>query len=117
MSFAAAIAFAAPAHADVTLLSSTPADGTTVTAPTRIVLTFSEAPVTEGAGVDIEMTGMPGMAHHAPMKVMGFKTSIDGKLFLIDLPRALPVGTYSIAWHVTGKDSRRAEGRIGFGVK
>jgi methionine-rich copper-binding protein CopC len=115
----AALAATAPALAHPKLLSTTPAAGETAAAPTRIALAFSEALIAPMSGLDLTMTGMPGMAHHAPMKVTGFKTEVgaDGKTLVATLPRALPAGSYDAHWHVVSVDTHRVEGHFAFTVR
>src|SRR3546814_9313265 len=102
----AALAIAAPALAHPKLVSATPVAGSTVSGPTQITLTFSETLMPQMSGLDLVMTGMPGMASHAPMKIAGFKTSVsqDGKSLVAALPRPLPAGTYDAHWHVVSTD-------------
>lgn len=108
---------AAFAHAK--LVSSSPAADAKVSAVKTLSLTFSETVVEKLSGVDLVMTGMPGMANHAPMKVSGFKSALnaDGKTLTLTLPRALPVGTYSLTWHAVTADTHRIEGKFAFSVK
>lgn len=115
----AALVIAAPAFAHPKLVSATPAAGSTVSGPTQITLAFSEALMSQMSGLDLVMTGMPGMASHAPMKVAGFKTSVsqDGKSLVAALPRALPAGSYDAHWHVVSTDTHRVEGHLTFTVR
>jgi methionine-rich copper-binding protein CopC len=108
---------AALAHA--TLLSSSPAADARTSNVKTLLLTFSESLVEKMSGVDLVMTGMPGMANHSPMKVSGFKTALDadGKTMSITLPRALPAGSYSLTWHAVTADTHRIEGSFAFSVK
>ena len=120
--FTAAIALAAlpsVAMAHPKLLSSTPAANATVAKPTRLTLTFSEKLLAPLSGVDLTMTGMPGMANHAPMPIKGFKTAVegDGKTLAVTLPRALPAGSYDLNWHVVGADQHKITGKYSFSVK
>src|SRR3546814_7489158 len=48
------------------------------------------------SGVDLAMTGMPGMANHAPMKIGGATTAVgeDGKTLIVTLARPLTAGSY-----------------------
>lgn len=108
---------AAFAHAK--LVSATPAAEAKVSAVESLTLTFSEALVEKLSGVEIVMTGMPGMANHAPMKVSGFtsKLGADGKTLTLTLPRALPAGSYDVTWHAVTADTHRIEGSYSFSVK
>lgn len=115
----ATLAIASPALAHPKLVSTTPAAGSSVSGPTQITLAFSEALMPQMSGLDLVMTGMPGMANHAPMKVAGFKTSVsqDGKSLVAVLPRALPAGSYDAHWHVVSTDTHRVEGHLTFTVR
>lgn len=120
--FTAALVLAAlpsVAMAHPRLLSSTPAAGATVTKPVKLSLSFSEKLLAPLSGVDISMTGMPGMASHAPMPIKGFKTTVDGdgKTMTVTLPRALPAGKYDLSWHIVGADQHKVAGKYSFSVK
>lgn len=108
---------AALAHAK--LLSSSPAADAKVSNVKTLSLTFSEGLVEKLSGVDLVMTGMPGMANHSPMKVSGFKSALaaDGKTLTLTLPRALPAGSYTLTWHAVTADTHRIEGNYAFSVK
>jgi methionine-rich copper-binding protein CopC len=120
--FTAAIALAAlpsMAMAHPKLLSSAPAAGASVAKPTKLTLTFSEKMLAPLSGIDLTMTGMPGMANHAPMPIKGFKTAVegDGKTMTVTLPRALPAGNYDVDWHLVGADQHKVAGKYSFSVK
>ncbi len=118
---AAALAAVLPgaALAHPKLLSATPAANATVAKPTKLSLTFSEKLLAPMSSVDLVMTGMPGMANHAPMPIKGFKTAVegDGKTLAVTLPRALPAGSYDLTWHVVAADQHKVEGQYSFTVK
>lgn len=107
------------AFAHSKMVSSTPAANAIVVKPTRLSLTFSEKFLAPMSGVDLVMTGMPGMADHAPMPIKGYKTSVapDGKTMIVTLPRALPAGSYDLKWHIVGADQHKMEGGYSFKVK
>ncbi len=107
------------AFAHSKMVSSNPAANATVAKPTRLSLTFSEKFLAPMSGVDLVMTGMPGMADHAPMPIKGYKTSVapDGKTMIVTLPRALPAGSYDLKWHIVGADQHKMEGGYSFKVK
>lgn len=108
---------AALAHSK--LVSSSPAANATVSKPTKLTLTFSEKFLAPMSGVELVMTGMPGMADHPPMPIKGFKTALasDGKTMVVTLPRALPAGDYDLKWHIVGADQHKMEGGYSFKVK
>ena len=107
------------AFAHSKMVSSTPAANATVAKPTRLSLTFSEKFLAPMSGVELVMTGMPGMADHPPMPIKGFKTALapDGKTMVVTLPRALPAGDYDLKWHIVGADQHKMEGGYSFKVK
>lgn len=113
----ALLAMPGAALAHPKLLSSNPAANTAVAKPTTLTLTFSENLVGPLSGVELVMTGMPGMANHAPMPIKGFKTAAAGKVLTITLPRALPAGSYNLKWHAVAGDQHRIEGQYAFTVR
>lgn len=114
---AALLALPGMANAHTKLVSSTPAANSAVAKPTKLTLTFSEVFLAPMSGVELTMTGMPGMADHAPMPIKGFKTAAEGKTMTVTLPRALPAGSYDLKWHVVGADQHKMEGAYSFSVK
>lgn len=117
--FAAALSLPGIAAAQSKLLSSSPAADTTVAKPVKLTLRFSDAIVPGMSGVDIVMTGMPGMADHPPMPIKGFATGVapDGQTLIVTLPRPLPVGSYDLKWHVVGTDRQHVDGGYSFKVR
>lgn len=105
------------AQAHPKLLSASPAANSAVTKPTLIKLTFSETLVGPLSGIDLVMTGMPGMTHHDPMPIKGFKAVANGKDLSITLPRPLPAGSYELKWHAVAADQHRIEGSYSFTVR
>jgi methionine-rich copper-binding protein CopC len=112
----AAAALPSIAMAHPKLVSASPAQNASVSRPTSISLTFSEVLVAPLSGIEITMTGMPGMANHKPMPIKGFTTKVNGKTIVATLPRALPIGTYLLKWHVVAADQHRIEGSYTFKV-
>jgi methionine-rich copper-binding protein CopC len=114
-----ALALAAvPALAHPKVEASTPAAGATVAAPAQISLQMSEPLVAKLSGATLTMTGMPGMADHAPM-VIAVKSSVgpDGKTLLLSPTKKLPAGHYRVDWHVVSTDTHRVVGTHEFSVK
>jgi methionine-rich copper-binding protein CopC len=107
---------ALPAAAEIRLIEATPAVAGTASKVDKIVLRFSAPIVPASLAVDLTMTGMPGMAHHDPMKVTGFTSTLspDATSATLILPRALPAGTYQIHWRVTDAAGGAAENGFGF---
>lgn len=114
-----ALALTTPALAQVTLVSSTPANNKAASKPMAVTLTFSDKIGANASSMDIVMLTMPGMKDHPPMKISGFTTSVspDGKTLSAKLPRPLPLGTYVVNWKATGSDGAPASGKINFAVK
>lgn len=119
MALAASALFAvsAPAAAHPRLVSAAPAANAAVSRPTQIVLTFSETLVAPLSGIELTMTAMPGMADHPRMPIRGFTTKVQGRTLTAKLPRALPVGTYELKWHVVAADQHRIENTYTFTVR
>ena len=120
--FAASIAVASlsvPAFAHPRIVSAQPAQGTSASNVTQISISFSEPLVAALSGIDVMMTGMPGMASHQPMKITGVKTSVapDGVTLVAKLSRPLPAGSYAAAWHAVATDTHRVGGMLTFTVK
>jgi len=113
LALASSVAFAHPK-----LVSSTPADKAEVSAPQKIELLFSENLLTQFSGANLVMTGMPGMADHAPMKVAAkISGSDDPKAMVITPARALSPGSYRVDWRAVSSDTHPITGNIAFTVK
>ena len=115
----AALAVAGAAQAHPKLLATTPSANASVVKPGKIELKFSEALIGQMTGAEVVMTGMPGMANHAPMKITGFTAAIgqDRKTLTLVLRRALSAGTYRVIWHAVSTDTHRVQGTFNFAVK
>lgn len=113
------LGLAAPAWAHPKLVSSAPAANATVANANRVILTFSERLMPRMSGVELAMTGMPGMANHAPMKISGFSTAVDrdGKTLVVTFARPLSAGTYKLDWHAVSADTHRITGSLTFTVR
>jgi methionine-rich copper-binding protein CopC len=114
----AALAMAAPAIAHPKLVTSSPAANATTGKISTITLNYNETLLPALSGAELVMTGMPGMASHAPMPIGGLKTSVKGgKTLLVTLPRPLGAGTYEVRWHAVAADTHRITGAFAFRVK
>ena len=113
--------FATPqlASAHAQLVSSTPAANATALRPTKIDLRFNEAVIGSTVSVQLAMTGMPGMANHAPMPIAGFTSQLgkDRKSLTVLLRRPLAAGTYRVNWAAAGADTHRLTGTFNFTVR
>lgn len=107
------------ASAHTQLVSSTPAANASVRAPAKVELRFNEAVIGATARAEIAMTGMPGMASHAPMPITGFTARLgkDRKSMTLLLRRPLATGTYRVAWSAAGADTHRMTGNFSFTVR
>lgn len=107
------------AFAHPKIVSASPAANAVATKPATISLTFSEKLLAPMSGMDIVMTGMPGMADHPPMPIKDAKTSFsaDGKTMTATLPRPLAAGSYDVNWRIVGADQHRITGKHSFTVK
>lgn len=117
----AAMGLIAPqiAAAHTQLVASSPAANATAAAPTKIELRFNEAVIGATARATIAMTGMPGMASHAPMAITGFTAQMgkDRKSMTLLLRRPLTAGTYQVSWTAAGMDTHRMSGTFSFTVR
>ena len=104
------------AHASLT--SSTPATNSTIAAPARIVLRFNERLIGSTVKTEVVMTGMPGMADHAPMPITHTsQMARDGKSMTLTPKRALVRGTYRVTWSAAGADTHRMGSSFSFTVR
>lgn len=114
------LASALPALAHPALVSATPGAATTASNVKTVTLTFNETFLPQMSGMEIVMTGMPGMeGHHPAMKIGGVKVAAgaDQKTLVATLARALPAGSYDVNWHAVGTDTHRVSGKVSFTVK
>ena len=110
--------FATAAFAHPSLVSSTPADKSQVSAPATIKLKFSETLVPQFSAASLVMTGMPGMASHGPMKINASVAAAgDGKTMVITPAQALQPGDYRVEWRAVSSDTHPITGNVTFKVK
>ena len=107
----------ATAMAHPRLLSSSPAANASVAKPATITLGFSETLVAPLSGIELTMTGMPGMAKRGPVPISDFTTKVTGKVLTVKLARPLAAGTYVLKWHAVAADQHRIEGNFSFTVR
>ncbi|CAG9165186.1 Copper resistance protein C [Cupriavidus laharis] len=106
------------AFAHPQLLASTPADSAEIAVPARIELQFSESLVARVSGAMLVMTGMPGMADHAPMNVATrVSAGDDPKTMVITPASPLVPGTYRVDWRAVAADTHPVTGKLSFTVK
>ncbi len=101
------LAGAGPAAAHDRLVSTDPADGSTVAgAPSELVLTFDEPAI--ALGTQVVVTGPDGsvVSQGEPQLVDSTVTQALGG--------ALPAGAYRVLWRVTSADGHPISGELGF---
>jgi methionine-rich copper-binding protein CopC len=105
------------AQAHPKLVSSTPSEGSTSAAPSKIELHFSENLTTQFSGAKLIMTDMPGM----PNSPMGVKAGVSGgtdpKMMVITPAAPLTTGTYKVEWRAVSSDTHPVTGNLVFKVK
>lgn len=108
---------AAVAHSR--MASSTPATGSTVSAPRVITMNFSEALLPPTAVASIVMTAMPGVKNHGEMVIRNFTPawSNGNKTLILTLRQPLKAGVYDVRWQAAGADGHRMTGKISFTVR
>lgn len=111
-----AIPSLAEAHSRV--ISSTPAQGSTVARLRSITLNFSEALLPPTAAASIVMTAMPGAANHGEMAIRNFTTAWSGgnRTLTLTLRQPLRSGSYEVRWQAAGADGHRMSGIVKFKV-
>lgn len=103
------VAFAPPAQAHDSLISSTPSDGEHLEiSPDQVVLTFSADPIEVGG--DILVVDATGTDRAASEPVY------DGRDVTVDLEPDLPGGVYEIRWRIVSSDGHPIQGVIEFEV-
>src|SRR3546814_4060707 len=103
------------ASAHTKLVGSTPAANSTVAKVTSVNLQFNEKVITSTLKTELVMTGMPGMANHAPMKVpYSSMMGKEGKSAMLMLKRPLTPGTYKVKWSAAGADTHRMGSEFSF---
>src|SRR4029077_6902539 len=107
-----AIGLASPAMAHALLASSQPAAGTNLSsAPTEVVLTFTEAPDPKLSSVQVLASTGTSVTTGPAASVAGSPTKLRVGL------KALKPGVYTVAWTtVSSVDGHLARGSFAFGV-
>lgn len=108
-----------PALAHAQLVAATPAQGSTVSAPRTLSLTFSEPMLIQTVAFSVVMTAMPGMADHGEMVIRNFTPawSEENRKLTLNLKKPLQAGTYDLRWQAAGADGHRMSGKVTFNVK
>lgn len=114
-----ALLFSTAVMAHPQLVHAVPADNTEVAgSPARIELQFDQTLLTRTSAAKLVMTGMPGMAGHAPMAMaVAVSAGEDGRTMLVVPRQALPAGSYRVDWRAVSQDEHAVTGAINFTVK
>jgi copper transport protein len=104
------LAVAAAAEAHAFLLSTSPADGSILTAPpTQVRLQFSEPVTPFGRGINVYSA--------SGLKVAGIARASGRDLAAaLDLPATPEAGTYVVEWRVTAQDTHPSRGTFSFSL-
>ncbi|WCT74087.1 copper resistance protein CopC [Sphingomonas naphthae] len=115
---AVAMLAAGAVQAAPALVASSPANDATVARTAELTLGFSETVEVKASGVDLVMTGMPGMAGAHRMRVpLKIAATADRKGLVLTAKAPLPAGNYTLGWYTAGADGKRVAGSVGFAVK
>lgn len=104
--FAALLLGMTPAWAHDELVSSTPADGATVSPTRQVELSFSDTVLQ--TGTQVQLTGPSGGVTTA--------TTVQGSRVTATVDQPLAGGAYTVLWRVTSADGHPVSGRFGFTV-
>ncbi|KAA0699985.1 Cu resistance protein [Neorhizobium sp. P12A] len=108
---AALIALARPAFAHAELTTSSPADGSSVSAsPTELDLSFSEALNLNFSGLTITGSDKSAIETGDPMLMDG------DKVLIVPVSQTLSAGAYTVYWHVLSTDGHKSSGSYSFTV-
>lgn len=109
----ASLAVAAPASAHDTIVSSTPAaDAQLTSAPTEVVLTFSNnlLSLDENSGTAMTVTDESGKDWVAG------EPQISTDTVTVPLAEGMPNGAYRVTWQVVSSDGHPTSGEYGFAL-
>ena len=109
----AAIAVAAPASAHDTIVSSTPAaDSQLTTAPTEVVLTFSNNLISLDENSGTAMT----VADESGEDWVAGEPTITADSVTVPLAEGMPNGAYTVTWQVVSSDGHPTSGEYSFSL-
>lgn len=99
------------AFAHAHLKTSSPAEGSEITSPGQIQLTFSE-------GLSLKFSGIKlNGSNQQAVKLGAGSLSEDGKTLTVPVTDKLQPGGYSLNWHALSVDGHKTQGTYGFTVK
>ena len=100
------------------IMTSRPAEGTTVAKPRVVELNFTEGMLTPTAVASIVMTDMPGVKNHGEMVIRNFTPSWsnNNRTLTLSLRQPLRAGSYEVRWQAAGADGHRMTGKVSFKV-
>lgn len=99
---------AGPASAHAFLKTATPAVGSTVAAPSQVVIAFTEAIEPRFSTIVVQDDAQAAMQ-------IGDIRLVDAKSLAIGV-KPLQPGHYKVTWHVTATDTHKTEGSFTFTV-
>ncbi len=101
------------------VVSAKPAANARVAHTKVVTLNFSERLMPKLSSATLVMTGMPGMANHAPMKMAAVTSKVapNGKSLVLTSAKPLPTGTYRVDWAVVSADTHRVTGTHSFSIR
>ena len=109
----AALAVAAPASAHDTIVSSTPAaDSQLTTAPTEVVLTFSNNLISLDENSGTAMT----VADESGEDWVAGEPTITADSVTVPLAEGMPNGAYTVTWQVVSSDGHPTSGEYAFSL-
>jgi methionine-rich copper-binding protein CopC len=109
----AALAAAAPASAHDTIVSSSPAaDSQLTTAPTEVVLTFSNNLISLDENSGTAMT----VADESGEDWVAGEPAITADSVTVPLAEGMPNGAYTVTWQVVSSDGHPTSGEYSFSV-
>ena len=109
----AVIAVAAPASAHDTIVSSTPAaDSQLTTAPTEVVLTFSNNLISLDENSGTAMT----VADESGEDWVAGEPTITADSVTVPLAEGMPNGAYTVTWQVVSSDGHPTSGEYSFSL-
>ena len=111
---AATLSVAGVAQAHPRLVSASPAPNTSVVAPSRLTLNFSEGLVGPLSGGELYAS-----QGNRPTRVNGVRATLapNGKTLVFAASRRLARGTYRLDWHAVSVDTHHVHGTMVFNVK
>ena len=97
--------YAAPAFAHDRLVGTTPASGSSVTAPSMVQLRFAEKVIATGTRIEVK---------DPTSKVVSSALTVSGDVVSVRLAQPTTAGTYQVIWRITSDDGHPVSGAFSF---